>query len=166
MKKTGHTIAAAAFAFTLAAGAPVALAGSSAAVVQNGDDNYSVVYQLRNKTIVNKWNGANAGQKIIAEKKVAGAINFATRPRIANGNKAGANKCGNGLGLTGANSAYAFQNGVGNSAFVKQAGVGNSASIDQNGNNNASYIYQKGTGHTASSVQDGNSNTSVIVQRC
>ena len=143
---------------------PAAFAGSTANVVQAGDNHYSIVVQSRNKTMVKSGVAANPGAQYHVNQKVTALARQASRQVAPTTGKMGGARCHYGFG--GANAAHIAQAGTGNSAVTNQFGVANTASTLQTGINNKSYIVQRGVGNQASVTQDGNSNTSLIIQRC
>ncbi|MBX3506848.1 MAG: hypothetical protein KF895_15315 [Parvibaculum sp.] len=153
----GITISSAALLGVLIA-SPVAFAGSYADVVQAGDNQYSIVIQNRNKTMVKSGVGTHM------EKKIGALAQQASRQVAPSTGRMGGARCNSYLG--GANAGYVAQAGVGNIASTSQFGQANIAGTQQSGNGNASYIVQRGTGHEAYATQEGNNNTSLIIQRC
>lgn len=153
----GITISSAALLAALIA-SPVAFAGSYADVVQAGDNQYSIVVQNRNKTMVKSGTGAHM------EKKIGALAQQASRQVAPKTGRMGGARCNAGFG--GTNAGYVAQAGAGNLASTTQFGRANVAGTQQAGNSNTSYIVQRGTGHEAYATQEGNNNTSLIIQRC
>lgn len=163
MKKMKSTFAATSFAAMIALAAPAAWAGSGASVTQTGDQNYSIVLQRKNKTVVESWTATTPIEKFKSDVKIMKAAKQGARP---NQTRSRYQNISCSPFFNGGNVAFASQNGSGNSAYASQQGAGNYAGTVQDGRNNTSYMIQKGNGHEAMAGQYGNNNTSLIVQRC
>lgn len=161
MKKVIKAIAAA--ILSLAVATP-ALAASSANVVQAGDNQYSIVVQGANKTLVKSGVAASPGAQHQIDKMMSVLARQASRQGTPTTGKMGGARCRTGFGVE--NAGYVVQTGVGNSATTNQLGTGNTAGTIQNGIDNKSYIVQRGNGNEAFVTQEGNNNSSLVIQRC